>query len=282
MAAPAPPTLHVVLFSKDRAFQLRECLQSVRRHVRGRVLVSVLYAASSPAVEDAYRAVAGATASNEGHASVSPGDAAGECRMVFHRETSFAEDVRALLASSSAPFLTFLVDDALFLRDVSVEDARRLLAPGKRVAAWFLKLHPGVSYSHPASRRCWPPRLEYAPGVGNQCAADVGRGVALWSLADAGGDWAYLWDFCGTVYPAEWATCVVGRVLDRLAAAGTRVNPNSMEAEGNKLLVCTQPVTPHAHVHTFTHTALPRSTARREQAWRLGRARAARARPSGR
>lgn len=237
MAATPPPTLHIVLFSKDRAFQLRECLRSVRRHVRGRVLVSVLYDASSPASERAYDYVVDTLASDCVCGSVPHGALPDECRIAFHREASFAADLHGLLASSAAPCVAFLVDDALFLRDVSVDDVHGLLAGGQRVSAYFPKLHPGVSFSHPAQRRCWPPRLDYVPLSSDQEEADVGRGAALWAVNEAVGDWTYLWDFCGTVYSAAWAVDVAGRVLDRLAAAGARACPNLVEADGNALLV---------------------------------------------
>ncbi|HEX7611477.1 MAG TPA: hypothetical protein VF371_01795, partial [Candidatus Limnocylindrales bacterium] len=95
--------LVAVVFSKDRPLQLEATLASLILRCKDpeRMVVNVLYTTSSAYQEGLY----------------------GQLRLeypevVFRRERRFRGDVLALAAG--APFVAFVVDDALFIREFSV------------------------------------------------------------------------------------------------------------------------------------------------------------------
>ena len=105
------PGLHVMGFSKDRLFQLRELLRSLRLHATascpGRVLISFIYATdpSSPF-----------QASYDALASENP-----DVRLVKEEPGSFAGQLEALVSETDEQdCLMWVVDDLVFYRDLDL------------------------------------------------------------------------------------------------------------------------------------------------------------------
>ena len=210
---PPPATAHrtrCVVFSKDRAFQLRCLLRSLKRNVTVDETL-VLWRADDGAAAAAYAGVArefeGAT---------------------FAREAGSAE-LRAAVAeaATNVDFVLFLVDDALLLRPVDLRACARALAGRPDALAAHLRLSPCVSWSHAASKACAPPSFELPPSAVGGTPGDV----LFFDRRGAAGDWNYPWDLCGGLYRAEDAAAILGAVGD--AALG---HPNRLEAAGDAAL----------------------------------------------
>lgn len=112
-----PPSLHVLVFSKDRPLQLASLLESLRDHLTDTPLeVSALHRASGPAFAEGYALLR--------RVAPLPG-------VRWIEEVDFQRDLRTLLAAlpAAAPVMP-LVDDDLLFRPVAL--APLLAAFGRR------------------------------------------------------------------------------------------------------------------------------------------------------
>jgi hypothetical protein len=206
--------LFTLIFSKDRPFQLQECLRTCLKYVCTSsdeiVRYYVLFTSSDDRTRELY-----------GHVAIAyPG-------VTFVDETEFGADFQRILdgmvalAGVQPALIMLLVDDALFVSSVPVGDAAALLLrPG--VAVYHCKLHPGVWYSHPASCICEPPQL-----------VPAGASSVMFELLGSSGDWCYPWDLCGSIYLLSTVLSMVQqlRVTDPEALG----HPNKLEQRGHKL-----------------------------------------------
>src|SRR5438445_3512461 len=118
-------------FSKDRAMQLDAALRSLRLHCRDADLLetTVLYAVSNNTYASHYAQLA------REHPSVH-----------FVEEKDFKGDLLSLIKPSR--FLLFLVDDNIFVREFSLEDAVVQFQATPQALAFSLRLGRNTSYSY--------------------------------------------------------------------------------------------------------------------------------------
>ena len=152
-------TNSVLVFSKDRPFQLDQFLKSLHENVS--ILpdkIVVLYTAGT-----------WQTQYDEVRVRYS------NCKFVL--EEDFSSDLMRILHSlkadgadggkregegeENAVCVTFCVDDLLFTANTDLRYYAKMLTGscGKGCFSVQIKLHPGISYSHPASKVCLPPPL---------------------------------------------------------------------------------------------------------------------------
>jgi hypothetical protein len=202
------PAVRVIVFSKDRSFQLHETLRSLRDNVVApsctpsspseappvSVDVRVLFKVSSPAFRDSYSAIAA--------------QFAGDSRYEFVEEHDFAAQIVELVAGTSRGdtsdqfrFVLFTVDDALFCRPFQLGEAASLLLEDPGVFCYHVKMHPAVTYSHPADKVVDPPPFrDYNVDRAAVASHRAARGGSLTFERSLGtGDWNYPWDLAGCV-----------------------------------------------------------------------------------
>lgn len=138
-------TVQVIIFSKDRAFQLQQCLRTLLAHCccSDGLHVTVLWTASTPQLATSYKQLASAAF---------PTATGTACHVSFVHEESFAAQLVDMLTTSSHPFTLFLVDDALFVRAFNLGLATQLLQQRDQVVAFHLKLGARHWYCHPANK----------------------------------------------------------------------------------------------------------------------------------
>ncbi|KAJ8610833.1 hypothetical protein CTAYLR_006444 [Chrysophaeum taylorii] len=204
------PGVRVVIFSKDRPYQLGCLLRSIEQHVVGADLdIIVIWRADDAALYDPVRA----TFPN----------------VWFERE-QHAGDFERLLRSSCGgrDFILACVDDAFLYRPVDLGAAVRVLIGDAAVLAFHLKLSPHVTWSHPASKPCEPPLLELA-------STDAARLEAfpalVWKRSAGEYDWGYAWDLCCSLYRSE----DFERVLEVLPSEAL-AHPNLLETRGAEII----------------------------------------------
>ena len=134
-----------MIFSKDRAFQLQQCLRTLLAHCccSDGLHVTVLWTASTPQLATSYKQLASAAF---------PTATGTACHVSFVHEESFASQLVDMLTTSSHPFTLFLVDDALFVRAFNLDLATQLLQQRDQVVAFHLKLGARHWYCHPANK----------------------------------------------------------------------------------------------------------------------------------
>lgn len=123
--------ISAVVFSKDRAMQLDATLRSFHRRCKDAHVVSitVLYAVSGDSHARQY-----AELSKE------------YPEIRFLHESDFKQDLLSLVGSS--PFLLFLVDDNIFVKDFVVAEAANFLRQHSDVLAFSLRLGRNTVYAY--------------------------------------------------------------------------------------------------------------------------------------
>jgi hypothetical protein len=203
-----PPRVRAVIFSKDRAFQLRCLLRSLARARPAEVVV--LWRADGAASATAYAAV---RKEFPAHSFLRDGDSGPAANLTA--------------ALYDAEFVWFLVDDALVVETLDINAAARALRRDEGLLAAHARLHPGVTWCHPQDAPCAP------PATFDVVDGDVGAAPRVLSFDRSGlsSDWAYCWDLAGGLYRGADARAVVGDVVG--AKDDAAAHPNRLEAQGN-------------------------------------------------
>jgi len=241
----------VVLFSKDRAFQLRECLRSFRLHcILGTcaVRITILWTASNAKHRTAYTELAASLCERRSRDTQFNGAEYGGDRVYFIEERAgeFATQLIGTLETSSARWTLFLVDDAVFVRDFELTVAVSTLQKHPRVSCFHLKLGAQHWYCHPSDTLMPPPTLSAVAstaarwkatlrGEGAPCQVSGhtaegrsgvhaqglwGNAVLQFELGCGPGDWNYPWDLCGSLYRTGDACSVVHLIHERFGGSG--------------------------------------------------------------
>lgn len=193
--------LTFIVFSKNRPLQLEGLLRSLFTHVNGAFQIHVLYSVESDEEESCYRELA---------------DEIGDRGQLFwHREANFRDDLVKIVENVKTPFVSFLVDDIIFIRPV---DLKVLGAPALNTGILSLRLGQNVVFNYMNGRPQTPPQLK-------QC--DTPPGMLGFSWKDSEGDWAYPASVDGNVFPVNLIRAAVGQL--------TFSAPNSFESALNIL-----------------------------------------------
>lgn len=198
--------LVAVVFSKDRPLQLDATLASLLLRCKDpeRMEINVLYTTSSAYQEGLYRQLR----------LEYPG-------VIFGRERHFRGDVLALVAG--APFVAFVVDDALFVREFSVGTVIEELASNDAAIGLSLRLGTNTTYCYPLDAAQDLPEF-----------TTVRPGVLAFRWPGASHDFGYPFDLSSSVYRTADIEPLLrrirftnpnlmeGRLAERAAASGSR------------------------------------------------------------
>jgi Glycosyl transferase family 2 len=226
--------VHMIVFSKDRAFQLHQLLLSAKAHLdtsNTQMQISVLYLASE-AFTASYEHVA------EQHPQVD---------FVAELPGCFFEQLQTLVAASStavaaAAFILFAVDDIIFYAQPSFPLATATAALSSKPSAYGaqLKLSPCITHSHAAASACKVPALQF---IDKSAPTLQLFEFEPESVRGGANDWDYAWDLTGGLYrQADVAELLISisalHANDATAADRKRaaLNPNLLELYGNQAL----------------------------------------------
>ena len=175
----------ILCFSKDRPFQLKEFLRTLLHYVHnlhGTINITVLYKVDDK--DDSTMA-----SSYEYVGTLFP-------QVHMLRETNFATQLQEFVAATQQDYLMFAVDDILFYNHIELSEPIRALKSSSDIFAFHTKLHPNVSYCHPADQDSIVPRT---------FQRIVGTSVLVYDRTHSGCtmDWNYPWDLCCTMYRLE-------------------------------------------------------------------------------
>jgi len=209
--------VRAVAFSRNRAFQLRCLLRSLKRAQPSEVVV--LWRADGDASERAYAAV------RDEFPSYS----------FLRDDTGPAANLKTALAD--AEFVWFLVDDALVVESFDVVAAATALRRDERLLAAHARLCPSVTWCHPQDAPCGPPATFDVVGV-EPAPPNVGAVPELLAFDRTGlsGDWSYAWDLAGGLYRGTDASAVVRDIVSPGPGNDAAAHPNRLEANGNAAL----------------------------------------------
>lgn len=191
----SPAQVAVVVFSKDRPLQLGATLASLARHcVDPQTLqVRVLYTTSSPYQEGLYQELR----------LEHPG-------ALFRRERRFKRDVETLV--DGAEFVCFLVDDAIFVRDFSMQAAIGALQENDLAIGFSLRLGANTTYCYTIDSQQELPPFEARPS-----------GILAYAWSGASYDFGYPLELSSSIYRSAELRPLLGQARFR--------SPNTLEAE---------------------------------------------------
>jgi len=203
----------VIVFSKDRPFQLFECLRSFKKFSDSHVTIYVL-AKLTMSEKSRYEEVEKAFP---------------DVRFVWEGE-SFENDLKGILEScKTSETIMFTVDDAFFYRDFSLSKCANLLRRRNDVYCVHLKLCPSITFCHPAQKDAKVPSLSKDDG-----------GFLIFDRSEGTMDWNYPWDLAGSVYRTSDVN-IMFRMLNSMYGSSACNHPNRLEAAGDK--ICKQVTT---------------------------------------
>jgi Glycosyl transferase family 2 len=227
------PYVHMIVFSKDRAFQLHQLLLSAQAHLDtsgAHVQISVLYLASEAFI-----------ASYEHVAKRHP-----QVDFVAEQPGCFSEQLQTLVRASSTTaaaqaFILFAVDDMIFYAQPSFPLAAATATLSSKASAYGaqLKLSPCITHSHAAASACKVPTLQF---VYKSTPTLQLFEFDPESVRGGANDWDYAWDLTGGLYRqadvAELLASINMLHANDATASGKRaaLNPNLLELYGNQAL----------------------------------------------
>ena len=185
--------IDALVFSKDRAMQLDAVLRSLRLHCRDAHLLAttVLY-----------------TVSNDTHARHYAQLAREHPGVHFLEEKDFKADMLSLVKPGR--FLLFLVDDNIFVREFSLEDAVDQLQATPQALAFSLRLGRNTIYCYMLAKYQKLPEF-----------MDVGKGMLGFNWTTSERDFGYPFDVSSSIY----RTSDMLPLLERVPFS----NPNTLE-----------------------------------------------------
>ena len=238
---------HVIVFSKDRAFQLHEYLRTLKLHLSPsssshyHLRISVLYHAPPGSRFGAsYERVRALHPDVSFHAERSGAEfSAALCELVASSsEATSAAAATAPNVCAGNRFVLFGVDDALFFADFDLGLAAHFMRHRPSHWGFHLKLHPGICWCHPADKRATVPSLQslrfpvaagelQARGAPDAPVQQYSEPVLCFDVGGGGSgndvrgthDWVYPWELCGTVYRQADAQAMLAALAAQATAA---------------------------------------------------------------
>lgn len=137
----------VIVFSKDRPWQLQQYLRSFHKFAQTtkKVEIFVIWAASNDEYASRYQKI------------ISDNEAP---HPLMWRETSFANDLDTILSIANGQFLIWGVDDVLFYRPFDLDVAAAILDRDESVLSFAMRMSPAINYCQPAHMGSEPPLFE--------------------------------------------------------------------------------------------------------------------------
>ena len=153
------------------------------------------------------------------------------------REHNFAQQLEQSVMQAHAQHeaIMFAVDDVLFFRHVELSTVLCTLRHEPNIYAFHSKLHPNISYCHPATQSSAAPRT-FQRVRGTQ--------LLIYDRRTSGCtmDWNYPWDLCCSLYRSMDVVQMLAAMKDQDGTGGGNgdgkglTHPNLLEVEGARLL----------------------------------------------
>lgn len=194
-------TLQVIVFSRDRVWQLSEYLRTFRKYVSADIKPKVIWKASNVAFQKAYEDLW----------------TKGWCEPISEEEYkgTFKELVLSTI-DGTKPYIMFGVDDLLWYRRASVSEYEFDVL--NHAFSYSFRLAPNITFCQPANNPNKIPALQ----------PHQNRGY-FYNRQEGWGDWDYPWEITSNLYKTFNVLQLVNHIEFN--------NPNELEAEGAKLFM---------------------------------------------
>lgn len=200
----------VIVFSKDRPFQLKEYLRSFKLFANGEYYITVIWTASEQKYEYAYKDL---IAKNAGVSWAKESDFGGFAQTLIH-----------VLNNVKSDYIQFGVDDVLWYRNFDLDKGCYILESTSSFGHSY-RLAPNITYCQPAGKDNKMP--VFLPGENGSEFKFYGR--------DGDGDFNYYFELCGTLYRTVSIKQLVHIILQNFGPEGIK-SPNYLEANGSLIV----------------------------------------------
>lgn len=212
--------LRIICFSKDRPFQLKECLRTMHlfllSDMKGKtdfsIEILIIFTFSHPAFAAGYQSVQ----------SLFP-----HVQFVQENESS---DFRSILIQSitheNPDFIFFCVDDVLFYNHLDLVLPMTFLNEDPEGFVFHLKLNPHCCYSQTMKQSMLPlPKFHFNAKISREF-------LIFQSNPRNKHDWNYPFDLCASMYRGSDIQELIQKIILKNPEALT--HPNRFEIEGNR------------------------------------------------
>lgn len=197
----------VVVFSKDRPWQLSEYIRTFQTYCAGDFQIYVIYRPTAPQYDAAYQHLIKTNPTVE-----------------FVREDDsmdFNTCLNMIINEySDGNHIMFGVDDVIFYNKFSLFAAEKALSYDYAFS-YSLRLHPGITYCQPADlKNHIPPLLDHSEF---DFSYNRSKGTV---------DWNYPWELSASVYKKSTVKDIIEQIHKTFGFDATG-NPNRLEANGS-------------------------------------------------
>lgn len=224
-------SLQIIIFSKDRAFQLSQLLRGLRIFLgySHPFCIDVIYKYSTKAHGDSYEYL---RKLNMPHTK-------------FHQEKSFKDSLFTVISSSNFNFVMFCVDDMVIYDHLNMDGITNLLLSSTNVFCFHTRLSPTITFSYTEQKLLSHPEFTVNDTFLQFCP-----------LLDSPGEWNYPFDLSGGVYRRNQITKLIQLIQTEMIPLNT---PNSLETIGSHLMSTQSNLFfPHPSTYTFACFTSPR------------------------
>jgi hypothetical protein len=201
-------TVGLIIFSKDRPYQLRVCLESLNHSLADNLNSVAVYIIYHPGnFGCSYDALRGST------------DQFSNVFWCNELDDSFSARVRWSLADMRERGINSVcitVDDSVWINPIPLPEIESFLSD-ESILVVQCKLSPRVDYCHPADKFMKLPELEI-----------ISNNFIKFNFMDSELDWNYPFDFCGSFYILSTLESIIHSIEFN--------HPNNLEFNGNKYI----------------------------------------------
>lgn len=199
------PTTNVIIFSKDRPFQLQEILRSFKKYVIGDYEINCIVNVGD--YSDTYNKVFGSKEFFD---------------VKFHVDGPRPFDhVLSDVIEIHSDFVLFLVDDVIIYNQVHLNHIHDVMNRDKSIFGHSLRLNPSISFCQTANVPCGISKLEHT-GYSK---------INKYDRRSGSYDWNYPWEVSASMYRWNLAQGVVESLRSLFWEIGDIKNPNMLEAK---------------------------------------------------
>lgn len=231
--APSIHSLSVIVFSKDRAWQIQQCLKSLLQFIQHdndvNVNIYVLYTAtekhqkSYQQIQQEYKTVNWIYETISDDANIKPVNFASQLQAV----------VQTIQSDPSNEAIMFAVDDMLFYEKIDVSEVLHVLRANDSVLNFQLSLFPGLNYCHPANCSVSQPPMFVPCSTLNPTSS---HSIVKYLRAMSSSDYNYPFSLCGGIYRINDVNCIIEGIIVKYGEEGIN-HPNKLEVNGCNWIV---------------------------------------------
>ncbi|KAF2073585.1 hypothetical protein CYY_005102 [Polysphondylium violaceum] len=231
--------IRVVVFSKDRAFQLNQYLRTFYKYsVKDKenqfiIDMVVIYTYSEAKYQQSYQSVIDRYTTNDSNSNI-----------LFIKEENFTQELQVYaIQQNPYHYIMFAVDDIIYYNDFNLGVYAKELENNPDCLGFYLKMNSYITYCHTCDESISVPidRVVITTNANdiNNNSNNKSNGIMKWdrSKPDCKRDWNYPFDLCSTIYKTEQVDLILKNIIKYYGIKTGISHPNRLEFNGNRVII---------------------------------------------